>query len=68
MSVATFPAFIFLSNVALVPHSVLISSGSVVLDFVIIAGTFFSTSLFLAPFFVRTHSLITLSLSFPSTS
>ena len=50
MSVATFPAIIFLSNVALDPHSVLISSGSVHLDFIIFAATFSSTSLFLAPF------------------
>ena len=50
MSVATFPAFIFLSNVPLNPHSVLISPGIVDLDFVIIAATFSSTSLFLVPF------------------
>ena len=50
LSVATFPAIIFLSNVALDPHSILISSGSVHLDFIIFAATFSSTSLFLAPF------------------
>ena len=50
MSVATLPTFIFLSNVALDPHSILISSGSVHLDFIIFAATFSSTSLFLAPF------------------